>query len=251
MLLHSIHYNQRFEQSMSSSMYSAAAAVSVSVSVQAEQLRQQLTSKDSQLSELHATLSDLQARLNTSQQQAADLATAADTLQQQLADRDATLLQLRQQQQQQAAAVGAGHADGGRAFEARASEEKVALQQTIAGLKLQLAAAAIHQEQQQQQAADAGTAAAVTVAQADAEAARGAAAVLRGELDGLRAQLSAAAAAGVSAAEGREAELRFLQRQFEEVTQELAQQQEQVGRIEHLCVGVSSKVCTQPTLGCV
>jgi hypothetical protein len=55
-------------------------------------------------------------------------------------------------------------------------------------------------------------------------------------VDGLRAQL-AAAAAGVSAADGREAELRFLQRQFEEVTQELAQQQEQVRGYVCVCVG--------------
>jgi chromosome segregation ATPase len=112
------------------------------------------------------------------------------------------------------------------------------LKNMISGLEAQLEAVGTQvQEQQRQQAAGEGSGkeataaaaaaatAAVAAAQVEAVTAKAAAVELQVQLESLNGRVAAA----VAAAEAKESELRFLQRQFEQVTEELHQQQQQVG----------------------
>lgn len=186
-----------------------------------EQLRQQLASKDSQQRQLQQHLSDLQQRLTSTEQQAA-------ALQQQLGDKDIQLVEL--QQQHEASAVG----DPVKVSEpAVATAEVTRLRKMVGGLEASLQS--VSSQLLQQQVAGAGdSSAAVAAAKAEAEKAKQAAAELQAQVEELRDQL----AAGATATDGKAAELRFLQRQFEEVTGELREQQQQVCMFPQACVHV-------------
>jgi chromosome segregation ATPase len=193
---------------------------------QVEQLRQQLASKDSQQRQLQQHLSDTQQRLTSTEQQ-------ATALQQQLGEKDIQLMELKQQQEQQQQQEVSCVGDPVKVCEPAVDQAEVnRLRKMVAGLEASLKSVS-SQLLQQQVAGAADSGAAVAAAKAETEMARQAAAELQVQVEALKGQLAAAAAA----TEGKAAELRFLQRQFEEVTGELREQQQQVCLLPWACVG--------------
>lgn len=171
---------------------------------QAEQLQQELSRKASQQQQLQQHLADLQQRLGDADQR-------ESALRQQLADKDAQLLQLHvQQTQAQAQVVASAGAAAGK-------EEAAALRHLIVGLQAQLETVT-----QQQQASS--HSARLAAAAAETEAAQAAAAAAQQQLQEVQQRLVAA----VDSQTHKATELSFLQRQFEDVTTELHQQQGQV-----------------------
>jgi len=151
----------------------------------------------------------MQQKLTGTEQQAADL-------QQQLAERDMQLMELKQEAQ--------GMPGLSKAVDP-AAEEVQLLKGLITDLKTQLEFVSSQvQQQQQQQSGEGVRAEAMAAVQAEADRTRALAAELQAQVQGLNSQLSAARAA----AEDKAVELRFLQRQFEQVTEELSQQKQQV-----------------------
>lgn len=181
---------------------------------QVEQLRQQLTSNDAQQRQLQQHLSDVQQRLTSTEQQAAGL-------QLQLGEKDIQLMELKQQQQQHEVSFAGDHV---KVCEPAVDQAEVTrLRKMVAGLEGSLKS--VSSQLLQQQVAGAGdSGAAVAAAKADVDTARQAAAELQAQVEALRGQL----AAGTAATEEKASELRFLQRQFEEVTGDLREQQKQV-----------------------
>lgn len=182
--------------------------------MQVGQLRHQLGGRDSQTQQLQQHLTDMQQKLTDTEQQAADL-------QQQLAERDIQLMELQQEAQ---GVTGLSKAAD------PAAEEVQLLKGLITDLKSQLEFVS-SQVQQQQESGEGLRAEAVAAVQAEADRARALAAELQAQVQGLNSQLSAARAA----AEDKAVELRFLQRQFEQVTEELGQQQQQVRPLYSPC----------------